>query len=84
MEFQKITMYTKVIMLFLKKYINDDPIYQEKYLGSFLKKMSLKIKNEIVEEKETVNLQDFMEGPWNLQKNRDFRRRQNLVLKMAP
>ena len=62
MEFQRITTLTKVIMSLFKKYVNDDPIYEEKYLGSLFKEDTLKIKSEIVEEKKTVNLQDFMEG----------------------
>ena len=61
MEFQRITTLTKVIMSLFKKYVNNDKIYEEKYLGSLFTEDTLKIKSEIIEEKKTVNLQDFMD-----------------------
>lgn len=61
MEFQRITSLTKVIMSLFKKYVNDDNIFEEKFLGSLFKDDTLNVKSEIIDEEvERVNAQDLL------------------------
>ena len=61
MEFQRITSLTKVIMSLFKKFVNDDNIFEERFLGSLFKDDTLNVKSEIIDEEvEQVNVQDLL------------------------
>ena len=62
MEFQRITSLTKVIMSLFSKYVNDDDIFKEKFLGSLFKDDKLNVKSEIIDEKEIKgNIKDIFD-----------------------
>ena len=61
MEFQRITSLTKIIMSLFKKFVNDDKIFEERFLGSLFKDDTLNVKSEIIDEEvEQVNVQDLL------------------------